>query len=240
MKKYLCGLLILISLLAVTGSLQAQIQSVYLTRGSNAHSIHYFSPTREPADLWLNPYLDEQWKDGHIQFADSIIWYGQLRYDLFRKQMEMIIENDTFYISQPFIVDLIMIGDDYFVYSPYIDKVRKEQVFGSDYFKLLSNPGPAKFLLRNRLRIEESGLAESNLLFGMPSEQKKSFARLTTYYIQLSHEGPAIRIKRKKSQLKKLLADKWAEIEIYSKENKIRYRKVSDIAQLVDYYNTIK
>jgi hypothetical protein len=239
MNKYVLYLIVLGLACLFALSARGQIQSTYLSRGSDMHSIHYFAKAIQPPDLWLSPYLDEEWVDGHIQFADSIVWYGELRLDLFRKQMEMVISSDTFYIARPMTVDLIKVGNSYFVYTPFIDNNEKMQTFGADYFELLSQPAPAKLLLRRKLRIEETGMAQSNMLFGNPPDNKKSFAPISSYYIQKTHDGPALRIKRNRRSLQLVFSDHWNELEDYRRQNKLGFRKVDDIARMVDYYNLI-
>jgi hypothetical protein len=203
------------------------------------HAIHYFAKTTQPPDLWLSPYLDEHWTEGHIQFADSIVWYGELRLDLFRKQMEMVISADTFFISQPMTVDLIKVGDSYFIYTPFIDNNEKNLTFGADYFELLSKPAHAKLLLRRKLRLNESGMAQSNMLFGKPPESKKSFAHISSFYVQKRHDGPAVRINRNKRSFKEVFGEHWEEIDNYRRYNRLGFKKTDDIARIVDYYNTL-
>lgn len=127
--------------------------------------------------MWLNPYLDANWAEGFMLFSDSIYWSGDLRLDLYRKQMEMRIEGDTFFISQPFIVNLIKMGDIYFTYCPYIDQKRDKNTFGADYFEVLNEPGQVNLLLRRGLRVDESSNSKSSLLLAYPLMRKRALPK---------------------------------------------------------------
>jgi hypothetical protein len=241
MKRIIYGLFLLLfwQMVIQVNTLKAQTQSMYVIRGSEAHSMQYFSQAKAPADSWLNPYLDANWAEGFMLFSDSIYWSGDLRLDLYRKQMEMRIEGDTFFISQPFIVNLIKMGESYFTYCPYIDQKRDKNTFGADYFEVLNEPGQVNLLLRRGLRVDESSNSKSSLLFGLPLNEKKSFAQTKKYYLQIDKEGPAIPLRRNRRSLMKHLPGHQQEIKTFAKRNKLRFSNPSDVAKIIDHYNAI-
>jgi hypothetical protein len=217
----------------------AQQQSVYVTRGSEAHSVRYFTQTKNQPDAWLNPYLDEEWAEGYILFADSIRWDGSLRIDLFRKQMEMVISGDTFYISQPFVLNLAKVGETYFVYKPFIEKRRNESRFGADYFEVLNEGGPAKLLLRRSLRIDESGNSPSNMLFGIQVEQKKQFAQMKRYYILMDEKGPAMPVNRGKRSFLYFFPEHKNQMKAFARKERLGFSSPEERTRLIEYYNTL-
>ncbi len=217
----------------------AQQQSVYVTRGSDAHSIRYFTQTKTLPDTWLNPYLDEEWASGYIIFADSIRWDGSLRLDLFRKQMEMVISGDTFYISQPFVLNLAQVGETSFVYKPFIETRRHESRFGADYFEVINTGGPAKLLLRRSLRIDESGNSPNNLLFGIQVEQKKQFAQIKRYYVVLDETGPALPVKKGRRSFLKMFPEHKSQLKAFARKKRLGFSNPDDRARLIDFLNTL-
>jgi hypothetical protein len=239
MKKNFYGLFLLLiwQMIMPNSTLRGQTQSMYVIRGSEAHSMHYFKQAKAPADIWLNPYLDEKWEEGFMLFSDSIYWIGDLRLDLYRKQMEMRIEGDTFFISQPFIVNLIKMGDAYFTYCPFIDQKRGKNTFGADYFEVLNEPGTVNLLLRRGLRVDESSNSKSSLLFGLPLDEKKSFAQTKKYYLQTDKDGHAMPFRRNKRSLLKNLPGQQQAVKSFAKKNKLSFSDPSDIAKIIDYYN---
>jgi hypothetical protein len=238
-KKYWLFLLLFCQLIMHSCTLMAQTQSMYVIRGSEAHSMHYFKQAKAPADMWLNPYFDTNWSEGFMLFSDSIYWSGDLRLDLYRKQMEMRIEGDTFFISQPFIVNLMKMGDTYFIYAPFIEQKRDKRTFGADYFEVLNEPGQVNLLLRRGLRVDESSNSKSSLLFGLPLDEKKMFTQTKKYYLQIDKEGPAIPFRRSRQSLMKQLPDHHKEIKSFAKRNKLSFSDPSDVAKIINHFNAI-
>lgn len=239
MKQIICSLLLMIVWQMMTQNSFAQDRTMYVARGGSAHSMRYFSQPNTPTTVWLNPYLDENWAGGYIIFSDSIQWQGDLRLDLFRKRMEMRIEGDTFMISEPFVLNQIKMGDAYYVYSPFVIEKRNKRIFGADYFQVLNPPGKVNLLLRRNVRVNESSIAPSNMLFGGNVEEKKSFAQVKQYYLQTEKDGAAILLRRKRSSLLKHLADKKDAIDAFAKANKLSFSDPMDVAKIVDHYNEI-
>lgn len=239
MKRIICSLLLLILWQMMMQNCRAQNRTTYVIRGGTAHTMRHFSQPDTPTSVWLNPYLDENWADGYIIFSDSIQWLGDLRLDLFRKRMEMRIEGDTFMISEPFVLNLIKMGEAYYVYSPFIKEKRNKKTFGADYFEVLNPPGKVNLLLRRNVRVNESSIAPSNMLFGGNVEEIKSFAQVKQYYLQTEKDGAAILLRRRRSSLLKHLADKKDAIDAFAKENKLSFSDPSDVAKIVEHYNAI-
>ncbi|PKP47140.1 MAG: hypothetical protein CVT92_17165 [Bacteroidetes bacterium HGW-Bacteroidetes-1] len=169
-------ILVLVLLIHISSSaLFSQIKTAYVTRGAEAFSMQYFEAEKRTTQQWLNPYLDENWKPGHIIFSDSILWEGELRYDLFRKEMEMVIKADTFIISDPFMVNQIVMDNKAFKYCVFVEDRQKMKSFGSDYFEVLTNNNKANLLLRRQLRVDDSKSAPGNLQLGIRVVEKKWF-----------------------------------------------------------------
>lgn len=230
-------LLVLLMLLAITA--KSQIKTVYMTRGDNTLMMGYFGSVPISRDQWLNPYLTDEWQEGFIVFNDSIFWDGELRYDMFRKEMEMVVAGDTVYVSDPFMLNLVAFGEHEFVFSIYIDEMGKKPYFGADYFEVLSTPDQAKFLMRRSLRIDEEQFSSSKLLLGLKNEEKMSFGINRSYYLQISDDDPAIRIRRNRQSVLNMLKDRRDEIVAFANENKLGFRKIDDIARIVNFYNSI-
>jgi hypothetical protein len=238
--KYYLSLLLLTLLTGRGAPVSGQIQSVYLTRGTNTMMMGYFATASHATDQWLNPYLTDEWQKGHIVFSDSVYWDGKLRYDMYRKEMEMVVTRDTFYISDPFMLNEVAFGDHRFIFSLYLNKRNKKSFFGADYFEVLSSANETKFLLKRELRIDEEQFSAGKLLLGLKNEEKKRFAVNKSYYIKKTSNGPAVRIKRNKHSVLGLLSDHKKEIREFADKYNLGYRNPEDITQLVNYYNLLK
>jgi hypothetical protein len=239
MKFYL-SLLLLVLLIGRDNPVSGQIQSVYLTRGSNTMMMGYFATASRAPDQWLNPYLTDEWQEGYIAFSDSVYWDGELRYDMYRKEMEMVVARDTFYVSDPFMLSEVAFGNRRFIFTLYLNERNNKSFFGADYFEVLSSANETKFLLKRELRIDEEQFSAGKLLLGLKNEEKKRFAVNKSYYIKKTFNGPAVRIKRNKHSVLSLLSDHKKEIREFADKYKLGYRNPEDIAQLVNYYNLLK
>lgn len=237
--KHLSSTCLLTLLLLLVTTANSQIRTVYMTRGDNTMMMGYFGSAPASQDQWLNPYLTEEWQEGFIVFSDSIFWDGQLRYDMFRKEMEMVVGGDTVYVSDPFMLNLVAFGEQEFVFSIYIDERGKKPYFGADYFEVLSEHDQAKFLMKRSLRIDEEQFSSSKLLLGLKNEEKMSFGINRSFYLQLSDDDPAVRIRRNKRSVLNILKDHRDEIVAFASENKLGFRKIDDIARIVNYYNSL-
>lgn len=238
--KFSMLLLLLVLLIARDNPASGQIKSVYLSRGSNTMMMGYFANASRAPEQWLNPYLTDEWQEGHIAFNDSVYWEGELRYDMYRKEMEMVIKRDTFYISDPFMLNGVVFGSHRFIFSLYLNEGNNKSFFGADYFEVLSSANETKFLLKRELRIDEEQFSAGKLLLGLKNEEKKRFAVNKSYYIKKTDNGPAVRIKRNKHSVLSLLNDHKKEVREFAEKYNLGYRNPEDIAQLVNYYNLLK
>lgn len=236
-KKYLLLLLLFPAFFPFT--LFAQTKSVYVTRGSNAMMLSYFEPINQSREQWLNPYLYEEWKEGYILFGDSILWEGQLRFDMFRKEMEMVLSNDTVLVTDPFSLKSVKMGTHEFVYAFFINERRNRQYFGADYFEVLSMPAEAKLLLRRKLRIDEEQMTSGKVALSIKSDDKTRFAVEKHYYIQSAENTEAIRVRLSKRSVLGVLEDHKNELKQFANQNKLSFSKPADLARIIDFYNTI-
>jgi hypothetical protein len=234
---YLRCLILLPLFLSVT--LSAQMQSVYVTRGSTAMMMNYFTPVNQTRQQWLNPYMYEAWKDGYILFGDSILWEGQLRYDMYRKELEMVLKNDTVLVTDPFSLHSAGMGEHNFIYAFFIQERRNRQYFGADYFEVLTKPAKTKLLLRRKLRIDEDQVTSGKLALNVKSDDKTRFAVERSYYIQKSDRTEARRIKLSKRSVLEALNDRRQEVALFARNNKLSFSNPSDLSQIVDFYNSI-
>lgn len=220
-------------------SAKAQPKFGYMFGPKTGISVAYFESEKQPKDFWLNPFLDDQWQQGYMAFDDSLKTEGSFRLDLYRKEMQVVIEQDSFYISEPFKINEIAMGESRFVYAIFINQQRKQVEIGADYFEVLSKNGPAQLLLRRELRIDDMSGAPGNVQLGIKVEEKKVFSKVQTYFIRLEPKSEAIAIRRKKADVLAVLGSQASAIRKYAKKNGLHFNEAEDIAQMIDYYNLL-
>lgn len=233
-----CFFLLLLLFLQLNGL--SQPQTTYVIRGGESHAVTYFSNEKSIRQQWLNPYLDENWQSGRIVLNDSIQWEAQLRLDLYRREMELVINGDSMYVSEPFQLRYLEIGDRTFVYRFYTEKVAGDLLLSANYFEQLNQKGPVLLLLRRRLRVDEQRMAPGNVQLAMKFETKTIFAVENHYFLQIGNEALPIKINRNKRQLLRLLADERSALKRYAAQNRKNFRKPEHLAAIIDYYNQLK
>lgn len=238
--KLLYFKILLVFISIVTGlSAKAQPKFGYMFGPKTGISIAYFETEKQPKDFWLDPFLDDEWQQGYMAFDDSLKTNGSFRLDLYRKEMQVVIEQDSFFISEPFKINEIVMGDSRFVYAIFINQQRKQVEIGADYFEVLSKNGPAQLLMRRELRIDDMSGAPGNVQLAVKVEEKKVFSKVQTYFIRLEPKAEAIAIRRKKADVLAVLDGHASAIRKYAKKNGLHFREAGDISQMIDYYNVL-
>jgi hypothetical protein len=217
----------------------SQVSTVYVTRNAEAFSMSFIKPINQSRQSWLNPYLNENWQPGYIIFSDSIKWEGQLRLDLYRHEMEMIVEKDSLLITNPLMLNEVKMGENIFIYSYFIKNHLGQPYAGSDYFEVLTEPGPIKLLMKRTLRVDESKASSGNIQLGLKVEEKMAFAKILSYYIQFEPHSQAVPlIKGKKAVLGLFPSEKRKELIIFARNQKLNFRNLEDIVLIINHYNS--
>jgi len=233
-------LLIMIFTVLIQLQSKTQPQTTFVIRGGESHAVSYFSSERSVKQQWLNPYLDENWQAGRVVLNGGDTWEAHLRLDLYRKELELVMNGDSLYVSEPFAINYIELDGRKFVYRFYTEKVAGDLLLGSDYFEQLNTAGPVSLLLQRSLRVDEQRMAPGNVQLSMNFETKSRFATVNRYFLQTHHEVPAIKIKRNKRQLLKLLNDERAELKRFARSNRKSFRNPAHMAEIIDHYNQLK
>ncbi len=238
-KKIFKGLLLIVSGCFFMPDGISQVSTIYVTRNSEAFSMSFIKPITQSRQSWLNPYLDENWQPGYIIFSDSIKWEGQLRLDLYRHEMEMIVGNDSVLITNPLMLNEVKMGKKSFIYSYFIKDHLGQPYAGSDYFEVLTESGPVKLLMQRTLRVDESKASSGNIQLGIKVEEKMSFAKVLSYYIQPEPNKQAVPLKKgRKNFLGYFPAANQKELITFARDQKLNYRRLDDLVLLINFYNT--
>lgn len=217
----------------------SQVSTIYVTRNSEAFSMSFIKPITQSRQSWLNPYLDENWQPGYIIFSDSIKWEGQLRLDLYRHEMEMVVGSDSVLITDPLRLNEVKMGESRFIYSFFIKNQLGKTYAASDYFEVLTQPGPVKLLMQRSLRVDESKASSGNIQLGIKVEEKMSFAKVLSYYIQPEPNKQAVPLKKgRKNFLGYFPAANQKELTTFARNQKLNYRRLDDLVLLINFYNS--
>ena len=171
-----------------------------------------------------NPYLFKDFANGEIVTTDNFRYNGKMRYNIYDDEIEYLVNDDNFWVSNPWVLDFITIDSITFIYCS-ADSQNKDE--GSYYILLVK--GDCKLLLKKGVILNDP-VAAKPYVEAKPAEfvDKRDF-----YYILLENQEP-VKI-TSKQKLLELFPGKTREMKNYLK--KISLNKEKDLIKLVEYYN---
>ena len=171
-----------------------------------------------------NPYLFKDFANGEIVTTDNFRYNGKMRYNIYDDEIEYLVNDDNFWVSNPWVLDFIIIDSITFIYCS-ADSQNKDE--GSYYILLVK--GDCKLLLKKGVILNDP-VAAKPYVEAKPAEfvDKRDF-----YYILLENQEP-VKI-TSKQKLLELFPGKTRQMKNYLK--KISLNKEEDLIKLVEYYN---
>lgn len=171
-----------------------------------------------------NPYLYKDFVGGEIVTTDNFRYKGKMRYNIYDDEIEYIVNDDKFWVSNPWVLDFITIDSITFIYCS-ADNQNNEK---GSYYLLLAQ-GNCKLLLKKSVILNDPVVAKPYV----DAKPAEFVDRRDFYYILLENQEPAkITTKQK---LIELFPGKTKQMKNYLK--KISLNKEKDLVKLVEYYN---
>ena len=90
-----------------------------------------------------NPYLFKDFANGEIVTTDNFRYNGKMRYNIYDDEIEYLVNDDNFWVSNPWVLDFITIDSITFIYCS-ADRQNKDEW---TYYILLVK-GDCKLLLK--------------------------------------------------------------------------------------------
>lgn len=173
------------------------------------------------------PYLFEEFTQGKVTTKDSLTYHGLFRFDIYADNMEF--ESLSLVLTMdPLTIETIAIGSHTFVYIPPFDEASRR---GAYYELILS--GKCRLLQKRKVVLNEPQKAKP-----YADAKPASFSKgKDAYYVQIGNM-PLQKITGKKS-LVEVLEDHGPAIKAYLKQNSLSSKKLTDLIDLVSYYNQL-
>ena len=168
-------------------------------------------------------YLTKEYK---AEFVDDFKVRAFLRYNIYEDQMEFVKDNNVYYLKKD-IGRKIKFADKttYLVYG----------LEGKPQFFLVHQEGKNMLLAKQVVRYVEAREPNSGYDRGTPADYRR---RKDEIFIAFEGKG-LVEVPRKKKTFYKIFGDHEAKIKSYMKENRLGYKNVDDLKQVVAYYNTL-
>lgn len=171
-----------------------------------------------------NPYLFKDFVSGEIVTTDNFRYKGKMRYNIYDDEIEYLVNDDNFWISNPWVLDFITIDSITFIYCS-ADRQNKDE--GTYYILLVK--GDCKLLLKKGVILNDPVSAKPYV----DAKPAEFVTKRDTYYIILNNSEPEKITSKQK--LLKLLSVKGNNMRSYLKD--ISLNKEKDLVKLVEYYN---
>lgn len=186
--------------------------------------------TKKPyAQVKGNPYLFKDFVDGEIFITDSNRYKGKINYNIYENEIEYLVNDNNYWISNPWLLDHVRIDSVTFIYYSEKDHPKRK---GSYYILLVD--GECKLLLKKSVILHDA-VPPKAYVEAKPAEfvDGKDF-----YYILFNDSEPEKpeRINSKR-ELRKLFSGKGDKIKKYIKD--VSVRNEEDLVRVVKYYNGI-
>ena len=180
---------------------------------------------QNPYENYLgNPYLFRDFANGEIVTTDNFRYKGKMRYNIYDDEIEYLVNDDKFWVLNPWVLDFITIDSMTFIYCSADNQIKSD---GSYYILLVS--GDCKLLLKKDVILNDP-VAAKPYVDAKPAEfvDRRDF-----YYILLGDREP-VKI-TSKQKLLELFPGKTKQMKNYLK--KISLNKEEDLVKLVEWVN---
>lgn len=171
-----------------------------------------------------NPYLFRDFANGEIVTTDNFRYNGKMRYNIYDDEIEYLVNDDNFWVSNPWVLDYITIDSITFIYCSADNKNKND---GSYYILLVS--GDCKLLLKKGVILNDPVVAKPYV----EAKPAEFVGRRDFYYILLENQEP-VKI-TSKQKLLELFPGKTRQMKNFLKN--ISLNKEKDLIKLVEYYN---
>ncbi len=181
-------------------------------------------------------YLETDWYHGSLEMeGGKVVLDYPLKYNLKSGELEIKASWDSIRIVHFSKVERFtwegQRGPEYFINAKqYVGDSYDVNVNG--FFKVLED-GDIKLFQNSYLELIPSNY-NSTMNAG---NNHDTYAKRDKLYIY--KDGKLSDIKRNKKAVLFVMNDKEKEIKLYAKQNKLKYRKIEDIASMIKYYNSL-
>ncbi len=177
-------------------------------------------------------FLYDDFRPGNLIIkGDTLIEGIKFRYNIYSKQMEMVVNNDTLALIRPEKVKNIYFDRKSFIYTAYEEKNKIEL----DYFQVLSE-GKSNLLLHYKVIFIPKNPPATPYSTGNPNDQLEQ----SKNYFYQKGDKPAILLSKKSKNILESLSDKKTEVDKYIKEKDLKATNEKDMVEIFQYYNSLK
>ena len=184
------------------------------------------------SDIVGDPYIYKDFFPGRIIMKTGKTFQVDLRFDMHSNQINFKEGDQIYTLLNPEKVAAIELDTLRIIFSEYIKKAGDAVPEGSSYF-ILRLDGYCKLLIKRNVDVQDAELPK------LYQEAKPAeFVRMADDYYLIVGDDPAVRLSNKKD-LSTILNDHKNEIEKFIDSEKLGIKKIEDIIEIVNFYNSL-
>ncbi len=230
MKKYSLGIVFISMCLSAQS--QAPVISNLPELNTFMQSDYHYKKNLKDMNKVIegSPYLSDEFSTGSLIYQDTYYRNLQLRFNVYEGHFEFKSGDGFLYFDPRYTeVDTVWIGQDKYVYAPYIDNNREKR----SYMHLLHDGNTKVLTLREKL------LLRPEKAQGYEDAKPARFSEMTTrMFVSLEGE-PAVEFSNRRS-IDVVFPESAKELESYAKKERLRFRSPDELVTLVEYYETLQ
>ena len=187
----------------------------------------------KPKETKGSVYYSDSWRTGNIYlFSGEIIKNYPLKYDLKKQEIEIQVDDDIKVIAVGAVKKVEWFNFNINSNEIFINCSSYDGAGKVGMYKVISD-NKIVFLKKTGLKILESNYNQA-LDVG---SQSNRYIKDDKYYI--SKNGKVKLIRKRKKQILKLFGDDAEKIQIFANENRLNFKKESDLSKIFNFYNSI-
>lgn len=234
MKKIILGVFIVVFSISTysqtTTSQQGRYIPVYINNSYTTNLPMQKTPPKGSV------YLADDWKTATIVLRDSSYITGvKANYNFYSKQVE-ILQNDTVKLLNFSKVDWLifnnLVSTDFYENGSNF-MLNYPELGQCDFVQVLERGSTASLIIKLGLDLVE---ANYNTAIDAGSTSDTYVLKQVYYVIK---NDKLIKIRKTKGSILSALSDKKDELKLYIKNNKLKMKNPTDIALVVNYYNSL-
>lgn len=183
-----------------------------------------------------SPYYNRDFMFGELELQNGAKMNGLFRYNIYNQEFEVIVKKDTLIVSEPTKVKTINFAGKSFIYSLILEKKGGDSYISGAYFETLNN-GNCKLLIKRKINLRENKYVDYYAGGGGDGSQR--YIPEKSYYIKISEDKPAIKLKRKNKFVVELFPNHQTEIEKFIADNDLNIRKDKELLKIIEFYNQL-
>lgn len=199
---------------------------IYQTTRTRVPAIpgNYYYTDREKINILEKQYLTEHYVPSHVDGHED---ESYLRFNHYNDQMEFVMGNTIHYLKKE-TGRTVLFKDQDLLYRVY-------ELYGDLDYLLVKVEGENSLLVKQSSKFIPPMRTQTSYGFQI----NPTFRRNSDQFFLSTPQGEMIKLSWKKKKFISAFGEKATHVEEYMAENKLNHKRADDVAQVVEFYNSL-